>query len=214
MNIHSIFRRISPYFRKKRFEVFVSRIKPKGSERILDVGGYPETWTTQEPCGESVDVLNIHPIAFEPSSYPKHAISTLVGNACSLEIPNGTYDVVFSNSVIEHVGTWENQVRFAHEVRRVGSRLWIQTPAREFFIEPHYIAPLVHWFPKTWQRRLLRRFTIWGWIEKPTPEQIAEIVDEIRLLTLAEMKKLFPDCEIFRERFCFFFTKSYTAYRG
>ncbi len=54
--------------------------------------------------------------------------------------------VVFSNSVIEHVGTWEDQQAFAAEVRRVGRRLWV--PAYECPIEPHYLAPLVHYLPK------------------------------------------------------------------
>lgn len=179
----------------------------------MDVGGYPETWTPHEPSGKSIDILNIHPISYQSSAHPNHSISTMLGDACALDIPDGTYDVVFSNSVIEHVGTWENQLRFAREVRRVGSKLWIQTPAREFFIEPHYIAPFIHWFPKNLQKRLLRHFTIWGWLAKPNAEQIEDMVNEIRLLSLSEMKALFPDCEIFKERFLFFFTKSYTAFR-
>jgi hypothetical protein len=51
------------------------------------------------------------------------------------------YDIAFSNSVIEHVGDWERQAAFASEIRRVGKNLWIQTPAKECPIEPHYLAP-------------------------------------------------------------------------
>lgn len=180
---------------------------------MLDVGGYPETWTPHEPCVQTVEILNIHAIDFDPLQSPQHGIKTVIGDACSLGYADQSFDIVFSNSVIEHVGTWENQVRFANEARRVGGKLWIQTPAREFFIEPHYIAPFVHWLPKAWQKRLLRHFTLWGWISKPNAKQVDEIVDEIRLLSLSEMKVLFPDCEIFKERFLYFFIKSYTAFR-
>lgn len=137
----------------------------------------------------------------------------VVGNGCELEYADESYDIVFSNSVIEHLGTWENQIRFANEARRVGGKLWIQTPAREFFIEPHFIAPFIHWMPKSARKRLLRYFTVWGWLSKPTPEQVDSAIAEIRLLSYEEMLQLFPDCEIYRERFLFFFTKSYSAHR-
>ena len=212
MNIHKVFQIISPFFRRRRFAVFTAHIRPTDADTILDIGGYPGTWTPHPPCGRSVEILNVHPIEYAPSG-DKHHITTVVGNALALPYSDGSFDVVLSNSVIKHVGTWENQVQFAREARRVGQRLWIQTPAREFFIEPHYIAPFVHWLPKPLQRRILRHFTIWGWIEKPSPEKVAEVVEEIRLLTFAEMKKLFPDCEIYREKFLGIFTKSYTAFR-
>lgn len=212
MSIHKIFQVISPLFRRRRFAAFTARIAPAKTDRILDIGGYPGTWTPNPPCGRSIDILNIHPI--DCSSVPSsHGITTVVGNALALPYPDKSFDVVFSNSVIEHVGTWENQLQFAKEANRVGRKLWIQTPAREFFIEPHYIAPFVHWLPKAVQRRVLRYFTIWGWIEKPSPEKIAETVEEIRLLTYSEMRQLFPDCAIYKERFLGIFTKSYTAFR-
>ena len=119
---------------------------------------------------------------------------------------------MFSNSVIEHVGTWQRQQAFAAEVRRVGRGLWIQTPARGFFIEPHLLTPFIHWLPRRWQRRLLRNFTLRGWIDRPGPAEVDAFLDEVRLLTLAEMRTLFPDCTILREQFCGM-TKSYVAVR-
>ncbi len=65
---------------------------------------------------QRIDILNIHEIGFDSDEYPDHAISTLVGDGCALEFDDGSYDIVFSNSVIEHVGSWENQQEFAAEL--------------------------------------------------------------------------------------------------
>ena len=136
----------------------------------------------------------------------------VVGDGCALPYADMSFDIVFSNSVIEHVGSWERQQAFAAEARRVGRRLWVQTPAREFFIEPHLITPFFHWLPYVWKRRLMRNFTGRGLIERPEMPSVDAFLAEVRLLTFDEMRALFPDCTILRERFlgC---TKSYIAVR-
>ena len=72
---------------------------------------------------------------------------------------------------------------------------------------------MIHFLPRGWQRRLLRNFTVWGLLTRPSPARVDEIVREIRLVSYREMEELFPDCEIRRERFLLL-TKSYTAVRG
>lgn len=84
---------------------------------------------------------------------------------------------------------------------RVGRALWIQTPNRWFPIEPHFLTPFIHWLPKRLRKRLVRNFTVWGLVTRPTIETAHEIVDEIRLLSAKELRELFPGCEIVRERF-------------
>lgn len=214
MDIHRIYEIISPKFRKKRYSKFLSYISPTHNDRILDIGGLPETWTTHQPLAKEVNLINIYQIEFEPKDYTKHNIKILIGNGCDLEMPDQSYDIVYSNSVIEHVGTWSNQVKLASEARRIGKKLWIQTPAIEFFIEPHYIAPFIHWLPKSLRKRLIRFFTIWGFLNKPSKREIEQSVNEIRLLSYSEMQKLFPDCEILKERFLGFIVKSYIAIRS
>lgn len=207
-----IFGLISPLFRQKRLAQFEQYLHPSPHDTMLDVGGTTAMWEQSELPLAQVHVLNLDPrwIQHEqPSAIP---LFPLVGDALNLPIPNRQYDIVFSNSVIEHVGTWENQLQFAAEARRTGKRLWIQTPAREFFIEPHYLTPFIHWLPKSIQRQLLRYFSIWGWLNHPSPKAVADIVDEIRLLSHAEMKVLFPDCDILEEKL-WGMTKSYIAVR-
>jgi hypothetical protein len=135
----------------------------------------------------------------------------LIGNGCDLELIDAAYDIVFSSSVIEHVGTWQDQVAFARETRRVGDALWVQTPAYECPIEPHYLAPFVHWLPKPIQRKILRYLTPWGIVSKPTSSQIDFMIDTTRLLRRRETIELSPECTIHTERLFGIIPKSYVA---
>ena len=177
---------------------------------ILDIGGTAYNWQflSSRPrvvllnCDESLARLN----------YPSN-LTFQVGDARMLTYPDNAFDLVFSNSVIEHVGAWEDQVRFAREACRVGRSLWIQTPAREFFVEPHLLTPFFHWLPVWLQRRTIRYLSVWGWIARPTVEQAERFLLETRLLSKAEFASLFPDCTIMEEKFLGM-TKSYIAIRS
>ncbi len=76
-----------------------------------------------------------------------------LAKAASLPFADQSFDLVFSNSVIEHVGSRDTQARFASEIARVGKLFWLQTPNRYFPIEQHLWTPLVHWLPRRWQGR-------------------------------------------------------------
>lgn len=189
---------------------FRDELKPSAGTRILDVGGFPGTWR-EGSGGASIEILNRHEIDAPDPDFPAE-IDLVIGDGCALDYEDDHFDVVFSNSVIEHVGSWERQQAFAAEARRCGRALWIQTPARSFFIEPHLIAPFVHYLPHALQRRLLRHCTPWGLITKPSREQVDAFLRDTRLLGHDEMRALFPDCTILRERL-FGMTKSYIAVR-
>lgn len=213
INIHSIYNQIFRIWRKRRFDLFLNVMKPSVSDILLDIGGYPEFWTSHPQPVKRIDSLNLHEVSWRSDQAPNHDIRTLVGDGCSLHLPDRSYDIGFSNSVIEHVGPWERQQQFASEIRRVAKALWVQTPAYECPIEPHYLAPFVHYFPHSVQKRILRWCSVWGWVARPNREQIAELVDTTRLLRKTEMRKLFPDCEIITERMLWVIPKSYIAVR-
>lgn len=213
LNIYQVFSPLMRHFRVRRFEIFSRLLSPCLSDKLLDVGGFPGFWTRHVPVVGSVDCLNIRDVKWDGSLFPAHRIRMIKGNACALPSADQTYDILFSNSVIEHVGTWEDQQDFAHEARRVGKALWIQTPAYECPIEPHYVGFYIHHLPKLWQVKLIRWVTLWGWLHRPTKEQVQNEVHSIRLLTRREMNILFPDCEILTERLFGLIPKSYIAIR-
>jgi hypothetical protein len=152
----------------RRLQKFQELLNPGGDDTLLDIGGYPGDWTAYPPMVGRIDILNLQPVRFDQGSFPDHNIQTLIGDGRNLEAADSSYDIVFSNSVIEHLGNLKDQQRFANEVRRVGKALWIQTPAKEFFFEPHYLAPFLHWLPRSAQSQLARNFTLWGWMQRPT----------------------------------------------
>ena len=69
-------------------------------------------------------------------------------------------------------------------------------------MEPHFICVFIHWFPFSIKRRLIRYFSIWGLLTRADQKQIDTMLADIHLLTYTEMRDLFPDAEIIRERFC------------
>lgn len=214
MGIANLYNHIFKVWRAKRLAQFQALIAPVGTDQILDVGGYPHTWLTTPQVADRIDCLNLTVYPWpEEKNYPGHRIQIVEGNGCDMHYMDKSYPIVFSNSVIEHVGDLEAQRAFAREVRRVGNKLWIQTPAYECPIEPHYLTPFMHWFPKGFQRKIARYFTVWGLLEKPDRNLVNEMVDNTRLLTKAEMKSLFPDCRILTERMLWVIPKSYVAVR-
>jgi hypothetical protein len=181
------------------------------STRVLDVGGTTWNWLLGG-VSSRITLFNLNLPSTESSAPPSN-MEYQLGDGRELPYADRSYDVAFSNSVIEHLGAFEDQRRFAAELSRVGRGLWVQTPARSFPIECHLLTPFVHFLPQRWQRAVARWGTVWGWLSKPTPEQVDALIGELRLLTFDEMQELFPDCEIRRERFLGF-TKSYIAVRG
>jgi Methyltransferase domain len=208
LSIHSVYKQIRPLFRRRRMAQFVAAFQPDTSHHILDVGGYADFWASSGVASD-ITLLNIHPVRGDALPPNMHI---MLGDGTALTCDDKSFSIVFSNSVIEHLGSFENQQRFAKECMRVGHGLWVQTPSKSFPIEPHFLSPFIHFFPKGWQRRMLRNFTVWGWLTRPSDTQIENVLAEIRLLTLAELERLFPDCEIKKEKFLGL-TKSFIVVR-
>lgn len=212
-SIQTIYQPIFKIWRKQRFTLFLKVICPKKSDFLLDVGGYPDFWLKYPQPVQRIDTLNLHVHRWCPEKHPNHAINSLIGDGCDMQFPVKAYDIVFSNSVIEHLSTMNRQRAFATEILRVGKRVWVQTPAYECPVEPHFLAPFIHWLPRKLQKKVVRYFSVWGLANRPNADQIAEMVDTTRLLKHHEFCDLFPGCKIVTERLWWVFPKSYIAIR-
>lgn len=214
MNIYSIYGVIFRLWRERRWRQFLATIRPSPTDLVLDVGGYPWFWTQHELVVQRIDTLNPHVPDWKPSETLEHPIRVMTGDGRHMpQIADRSYNIAFSNSVIEHVGSWEDQKSFAKEMVRVGEKLWVQTPAFECPIEPHFLLPFVHWFPRRVRKSLVYWLSPASWIQKWSRAQSDALVDEIRLITKNEMQALFPACSILTERLLLFFPKSYIAVR-
>jgi hypothetical protein len=197
--------------RAKRFAFFLGLLDqlPRPVS-ILDVGGTQDFWESMDFADSPdvrVTVLN------QQAPACRHAnMQTLAGDACDMSaFPDGHFDVVFSNSVIEHVGPAPRQDAMAREVRRVGKRYFVQTPNLYFPIEPHFLFPFFQFLPIAARGWLLRNLSLtWGGrIEDRRAAE--ETAREVRLVGLSRFRALFPDGEIYRER-VLGLTKSFVAY--
>ena len=179
--------------------------------RVLDVGGTEEFWRIAfgDLDGMQITLLNVKP----GQSTDPH-FQCVTGDARSMpQFGNGQFDIVFSNSVIEHVGDWNQQWRMANEVRRIGKRFFVQTPNRYFPIEPHFLVPGFQFLPVRVRVAMVRRWKLGWWPRIPDKIEARKEVESIQLLTKGELQKLFPESRIGVERF-FGLSKSFFAYSG
>ena len=198
--------------RQKRFSVFLRLVSSLSRPiRILDVGGTQEFWEVMgfgEEQGVTVTLLNVYD---QPTSLAN--FSSVRGDARAMIFEDGTFDIVFSNSVIEHVGELEEQCKMAKEVQRVGKRYFVQTPSKYFPIEPHFLFPFFQFLPTTTKIWLLRHFDL-GWHTKTEDfAKAREQVEGVKLLSKREFGEMFPKATILEEKFCGL-TKSFTACYG
>ena len=200
--------------RRKRFAFFRSLLDTVDRPvRILDVGGEQQFWNMMgvDQLGDvSITLLNVGERRATGAR-----IESVVGDARDLSrYGASSFDVVFSNSVIEHLGPdFADQRRMADEIRRVGKRYFVQTPNRYFPIEPHFLTPGFQFFPTSVRTWLVSHFSV-GWYPRiPDAAAARREVESISLLTRSQIQDLFPEARIFREK-VLGVTKSFVAYHG
>jgi hypothetical protein len=123
------------------------------------------------------------------------------------------FDLVHSNSVIEHVGSYSNMLAFAAEVRRVGKAYYVQTPNYWFPIDPHNAFPLLHWMPDPLRMFAGTRFNI-GVTKKVDFAGAAARLDGTKMISRQFFRELFPDAQHSSERLGLVFVKSLIATSG
>ena len=195
MNIHSVYGVFMRWYRPRRMKAMAQYFGMTEETNVLDVGGSMFNWSLL-PFRPRLTILNLGP---RPQHLPAE-ITYVQGDGLNLSFDENSFDLVFSNSVIEHVGGWDDQVRMANEIRRVGISYYVQTPNYWFPIEPHLITPIFHWLPTEAQRKLIRNFTVWGLLTRPPRESCERFLESIRLLTKREMAMLFTEAEWMNER--------------
>ena len=171
MDLHRFYAWAGRPFRHRRLRDLNALMPSFKTAHILDVGGTLSFWRTMPVRPSSLSIINSDPTIEEaPMNAGQREGSpptVLRGDGCALPFEDSSFDIVFSNSVIEHVGSWERQVAFAQECRRVGRKLWVQTPAYTFPFEPHLLAIGLHWLPSSagyppelgWKSGEIRRST-------------------------------------------------------
>ena len=181
-------------FRQKRMRKFLELVPPDGPVRILDLGGTAAYWRALPGLYRAPNV-EITILNLGADERRDENLVVKAGDACATGFEDNSFDIVHSNSVIEHVGEWPRIEAMAREVRRLAPSHFVQTPNFWFPIEPHYKLPAVHGLPA----RVKRAVT-------------GDDPHRIRLLSAGQMQRLFPQSDLWREK-VFGLTKSLVAIR-
>jgi len=172
--------RYSRRSRARREELFRRAIGPRPGESAVDVGCGTAGLAATEP---ELVVTGV-----DRAPRPEYPGTRFVqADATALPFDEHEFDIAYSNSVVEHLPP-DARAAYARELRRVGRRWFVQTPNRWFPVEPHALLPFVHWLPRP-VGRARWRLGVSG-----------DSYDEVRLLDARELRRLFPDATIVRER--------------
>lgn len=186
--------------RLRRFRLFLRLVRdlPRPVS-VLDVGGEQRFWEMMGLAGNPDYRITLFNRARQKVTHRN--LSGQKGDAVDLSrFQDGLFDVVFSNSVIEHLGSEERQRCMAAEVQRVGRLYFVQTPNRYFPLEPHFLLPFFQFYPEALQMALIRRFNL-GWYSRIPQEQPARRhLHSHSLLAETDLRRLFPEAQIYRER--------------
>ena len=175
--------------RRKKFDLFMSLLAPGPEETILDIGVAPyafrgtnflEQWY---PYPERITALsNNRPELYKEFERVFSGVKLEFGDANNLQFPDQSFNIIFSNAVVEHVGDREEQRRFVYELCRVGRRIFMTTPDYYFPVDFHTLIPFAHWFPQRVKAGIYRMLGRADWADS----------DRLNLLTPRELLSLFP----------------------
>ena len=208
-------------FRRRRIGPLLDMVAAvsvrKGGCAILDVGGTSKYWTivpTDFLIEHRVTVLiaNIGDTGASKAADPDGVFSYAQADACDLPYPDKSFDIAHSNSVIEHVGLWDQQAAFAGEIDRVAESYFVQTPNFWFPWEPHFGTIGFQFLPVPVRVRMLMKRRRGFRAQMTSLDDAARSVESCQLLDERRFRALFPQAEMLREKFLGL-TKSLIAIR-
>ncbi len=190
----------SGYLRRGRVAQVRSLVDDRNTVRVLDLGGSMHFWNGVGVLPKNLTLLNISLDGqSRTSGSDVDGVSIELYDGVTIPYPDKYFDLVICHSVIEHVPVGQRR-SFVAEMRRVGRTFLMQTPAFEFPVEPHFVAPVVHWLPRPLGRKLAA-FGLWALLSPHAKGRLDSYFDEVSLLRRRDVEALFPDCRLSIERF-------------
>jgi hypothetical protein len=187
--------------REQRWQLFGRLFPDIAALHVVDLGGTTEWWHRAPVRPASVTIVNL----VEPGETSESWLRPVVGDACAARqalsdagCPS-SYDMAFSNSLIEHVGGHAARSALAREVLALAPRYWVQTPYRYFPVEPHWLFPGLQFVPMAARAPLAARWPL-SHSQPADPASAMAEVQWTELIGIAELRAYFPDSEIHREK--------------
>lgn len=180
--------------RAKRWDEMLARFPELPEMKVVDLGGNVEYWKLAPVRPAHLTIVD--PVVSHLSD-PEPWMTVKKGDACDQSLELDGFDLCHSNSVIEHVGGAYRRRDFAATVKRAAPHHWIQTPYRYFPIEPHWLFPGFQFLPLAARKVVTEK---WPMAQPARYGDPVEVTVNIELLTLTEMRNLFPHGDIYLER--------------
>ena len=195
-NLGGFATKVSWYARQKMFDLLMALANPSADTTVLDVGVTSDCREDSNffeklyPYKDKITAVGMEDAAFLEEEYP--GLKYVRSDGLSLPFPDKSFDLVVSFAVIEHVGSRTQQQAFVRELCRVGKTCCITTPNRWYPVEFHTAVPLIHWFPPSWFRALL----------KLLGKHFFAKEENLNLLSEKEVLKMLPaDAEVYTRHF-------------
>ncbi|HUJ04628.1 MAG TPA: class I SAM-dependent methyltransferase [Streptosporangiaceae bacterium] len=185
---------LTHHFRQQRNEQFKLQFPGLADMHVLDLGGTAISWQVLGLRPRSVTVVNLEHAADPAEPW----IKVVRGDACDGGF--GSYDLVFSNSLMEHLGGHARRQKFAEVVHESADCWWVQTPYRYFPVEPHWIFPGFQFLPFLTRVMICRHWRTLHRADRPGMAEAIELVASTELISASEMRAYFPDGRIWFER--------------
>jgi hypothetical protein len=189
---HSLAERL----RRKRWSLFRQQFPDFLDMRVLDLGGTASWWRRAPERPKSLTLINL--AEFDESSA---SITAIQGDACAADelLPGASFDLVFSNSLVEHLGGHAQRLKFAEVVHKMAPSYWVQTPYRYFPVEPHWVFPLFQFIPMAARVRIAPKWPV-GHTHRWDSSAARDEVMFTELLSATELRTYFPDGQLLWER--------------
>jgi hypothetical protein len=180
--------------RQRRNEEFKRRFPDLADMRVLDLGGTPMSWEVAGLRAQSLTIVNLD--HYEPQAPWMEAVQA---DACAGGF--GKFDLVFSNSLLEHLGGHARRQQFADIVQESAPAWWVQTPYRYFPIEPHWVFPGFQFMPFALRVKVTQHWDVGHNPALKDKGEAAALVASTELVSATEMRAYFPGSKIWFERF-------------
>lgn len=175
--------------RTNQYRIFDKLLKPKSDDLVLDVGAssmeiYRDSNMFEKlyPYLQNLTAATIEDARILKKLYPK--INTVhIQQGQRLPFKKHQFDIVVSWATLEHVGGEKSQRFFLSELSRVGKKVFLTTPYKYCFYEPHSGVFFLHWLPDEWFRKILKLMGKNFWATE----------DNLRPLGLKDIQDILPN---------------------
>ena len=116
------------------------------------------------------------------NSINKEKINFKLVDSAQIPFHDKYFDIIISNHVVEHIKDQRTHLKEIRRCLKDSGMCYFATPNRNFFIEPHYRIPFIHYLPNKLFYKILK--------------SVNKYEEDLYLLSYNRMKKLFNSADL------------------